>query len=61
MKTKKFDCVDMKHRGSLQVYETVKSMTPEQELSYWRDKTDELRVRLDAQRRNRAPKDRHTA
>jgi len=61
MKTKTFDCVDTKHRGSLEVYEIVKSMTTEEETSYWRDRTDELRARLDAQRRNRAPKNRHTA
>jgi hypothetical protein len=61
MKTKTFDCVEMKHRGSLEVYETVKSMTVEQEMNYWRDKTDELRARLDAQRRKRTPKNRHTA
>lgn len=55
MKAKTFDCVEMKHRGSMEVYETVKSMTVEQEMSYWRDRTDELRARLGAQRSKREP------
>ena len=60
MKTKTFDCVEMKRRGSLEVYETVKSMTVEEEIVYWRDTTDALRARLDDQRSKRESKTRHT-
>ena len=55
MKTKTFDCVEMKHRGGMRVYEAVKGMTTEQELAFWRTKTDELRARLSARRGKGAP------
>ena len=50
MKTKTFDCVEMKRRGARAVYEAVKGMTVEQELEYWRSKTNELRGKLEAER-----------
>jgi len=50
MKTKTFDCVEMKRRGARAVYEAVKGMTVEQELEYWRCKTNELRGKLKAER-----------
>ncbi|MDO8683723.1 MAG: hypothetical protein Q7N50_09610 [Armatimonadota bacterium] len=61
MKTKKFDCVEMKHRGGQKVYEAVKGMTAEQELAFWQSKTDELRARLNAKRDERAKRARRTA
>ena len=45
MKTKKFDCVEMKRRGAAKVQETIAGMTPEQELEFWRKQTEELRRR----------------
>ena len=45
MKTKTFDCVEMKRRGAKLVYEEVKDMTTEQELEYWRAVTDRLKAR----------------
>jgi len=53
MKTKTFDCVEMKRRGARAVYEAVKGMTVEQEVEYWRKRTNELRDRLEAQRAKR--------
>ena len=43
MKTKDFDCVEMKHKGAQQVYEATKDMTVEEEVEYWRKRTEEAR------------------
>ena len=49
MATKKsFDCVDMKHRGAEKVQAKLAGMSREQQLEYWRERTDVL---LDFQRR----------
>ena len=49
MATKKsFDCVDMKHRGAEKVQAKLTGMSREQQLEYWRARTDVL---LDFQRR----------
>ncbi|MCX6344683.1 MAG: hypothetical protein NT018_06380 [Armatimonadetes bacterium] len=49
MATKKsFDCVDMKHRGAAKVQAKLAGMSYEQQLEYWRTRTDEL---LDFQRK----------
>lgn len=42
MKTKKFDCVDMMHRGAELVRHRVEGMTIEQEAQYWLQRTKEL-------------------
>jgi len=49
MKTKTFDCIEMKRQGARAVYEAVKGMSIDEELEYWRGKTEELRNRLKAQ------------
>jgi hypothetical protein len=43
MKTKTFDCVEMKRRGSQRIYEAIKDMTYEQKLAYWRDRSRQFR------------------
>lgn len=43
MKTKQFDAVEMQRRGSAKVYETLATMTTEQQLAYWQQRTEELR------------------
>ena len=40
---KKFDCVEMKRKGARKVYEATKDMTVEEEVEYWRRRTDEAR------------------
>jgi hypothetical protein len=40
---KSFDAVAMKRHGSEAVYETVSGMTPEEEVAFWHEKTEELR------------------
>ena len=48
MKTKKkFDCVEMMHKGAERVRRQVEGMSPEQEVEYWRQKTEELRKMKD--------------
>jgi hypothetical protein len=49
MATKKsFDCLEMKHRGAERVQAKLAGLSREQQLEYWRTRTDEL---LDFQRR----------
>ena len=43
MKTKAFDCVEMKHQGAEKIREKIKDMTLEQELAFWQERTRELR------------------
>lgn len=45
MKTKTFDCVEMKRRGAARVQEAIAQMVPKQESQYWRDRTERLRKR----------------
>lgn len=44
MKTKTFDCVEMKRKGAEKVQQEIAGMTIEQELAYWQHGTDELRT-----------------
>ena len=48
MKTRGFDCVQMKHRGAEKVLEKIAGMTREQELEYWRERSQHLRARQQA-------------
>ena len=48
MKKKSFDCVEMKRKGARRVYEATKDMTVEQEIEYWRHRTEEVRRWLEA-------------
>lgn len=42
MKTKTFDCVEMKQRGAERVVREVEGMTVERQLEYWHRFTEEL-------------------
>jgi len=48
MKTKKFDCVQMKRLGAAKVREQTTTLTREQELSYWRERSQHLRQHQEA-------------
>lgn len=39
MKSKKFDCVEMKHKGAELVQQRVAALTKAQQLEYWRKGT----------------------
>ncbi|TKB74319.1 MAG: hypothetical protein E8D45_08700 [Nitrospira sp.] len=43
MKTKTFDCVEMKHRGAEQVKEKIDRLTVPQELAFWAERSAELK------------------
>ncbi len=41
-KTKAFDCVAMKRRASLRIYNKTKHMSLEQEIDYWRKRNEDF-------------------
>jgi len=43
MRTKTFDCVQMKRRGAEQVLKQLEGKSFEQQLEYWRKGTEELK------------------
>jgi len=43
MRTKTFDCVEMKRRGAERVMKNIKGKTAQQQLDYWRKGTKELK------------------
>jgi len=53
MKTKTFDCVEMKRKGAEKVRQETAGMTPEQELAYWQRGTEELRSLQRSRRKTR--------
>ena len=45
MKTKTFDCVEMKHRGAEKIRVKIGHMTKEEELAFWQECSQILRQR----------------
>ncbi len=43
MTSKTFDCGEMKRQGSKRVYDAIKGMSREEEIAYWRKRTEEMR------------------
>jgi hypothetical protein len=43
MKTKTFDCVQMKRQGAELVRKELEGKSPEQKLEYWQKATEELK------------------
>jgi len=43
MKTKKFDCVEMKHTGAEKIQEQTAGMTREQEVWFWKERSQLLK------------------
>jgi len=54
MKTKSFDCVEMKRLGAERVEKELAGLTLEQQLEYWRKQSEELGKRVAAATANRA-------
>ena len=48
MKTKKFDCVQMKNLGAAQVQAQTATLTKEQELAFWQERSQHLRQHQEA-------------
>jgi hypothetical protein len=42
MATKKFDCVEMKHRAAAKIQARLAEMTREEQLEYWHEQTEKL-------------------
>ena len=42
MKAKKFDCVEMMHRGAEEVQNKVRGMTKEEQIAFWRERSRKL-------------------
>ena len=55
---KKFDCVEMKRAGARRVLEKLTGLSAEEQLAFWRERTEALRRR---QRELRAQPGRSTA
>ncbi len=46
MMNKTFDCVQMKREGAKKVYEQIARMSSDEQLRFWREKTELFRNRL---------------
>lgn len=46
MKNKRFDCVEMKHKGAERVNQAIAGFSKEQQLAYWRRGSETLRQEL---------------
>lgn len=54
LKTKRFDCVDMMHRGAKRIYRATRNLSRNQELAYWHQKAAQLLPRQTRPVDNRA-------
>lgn len=52
MKTKAFDCVEMKRQGQRRLHERLKDLTVEERIEYWRKRSEQF---MREQQRLRAP------
>ena len=43
MKTKTFDCVEMKRQAAARIHEATRDMTLEQKIEYWRRRSEVFR------------------
>ena len=55
MKTKTFDCVEMKHRGADKLKEKIDRLTVQQELAFWAERSHELKQRQATAKAHREP------
>ncbi len=44
MKTKTFDCVQMKRKAAARMHEQTRGLTLEQKIEYWRQRNEEFRA-----------------
>ena len=54
MKTKTFDCVEMKRKGAARIYEERKDMTMEELIEYWRKQSADFLKHVEDVRRRLA-------
>lgn len=48
MKAKRFDCVEMMHRGAAKIRKQTSGMTKEQESAFWRERSKDFKQRQKA-------------
>ena len=48
MKTKTFDCVEMKRKAAARIQEQIGNLTMEQKIEYWRQRSKEFRAEQEA-------------
>lgn len=53
MRTKTFDCVEMKRRAAARIYQETRNLSPEQNAEYWRHQNEVLREEQEEARRRR--------
>ena len=54
MRAKAFDCIAMKRRGAIRVYEQTKDMTLDEQVAFWKERSAALRKRQRAIRKSTA-------
>jgi hypothetical protein len=52
-KAKTFDCVEHQHRAGAMILEKLKDMTREEQMEFWRQRSEELRQRQEVLRAQR--------
>jgi len=57
MKTKMFDCVEMKRKAARRIYEELKDKTVEEQIEYWRKGTEEMKKQREARGQSQSVKD----
>ena len=48
---KKFDCVEMMHRGALAIYREIGSMTLDEQIAWWKKQNDLFQAHTPARRK----------
>ena len=51
MKTKTFDCVEMKRKAASRIYEETKNLSLEEREAYWQRKSEEFLRKQEARKR----------
>jgi hypothetical protein len=55
MKIKRFDCVEMKHKGAARVYQAIAGFSKEQQISFWKRGSEALRQALQKAQEKKTP------
>ena len=55
MRNKRFDCVEMKHKGAARVYQAIAGLSQEQQLEFWRRGSEVLRQALQKAQEEKTP------
>ncbi len=54
MKAKRLDCIEMKRRAALRIHERLKNMTVQQQIEYWRQRSEGFQHQQEQRRAERA-------